>query len=101
MIQTRYSSQCTADPPDQHVDRPGHVLPLADEDIEHEAVEDHPHEADDGLEEPGQGEVVPRPRPRPGHRGVADREVGGRGEGGHGGQQQREMARPHGGTADR
>ena len=82
MIQARYSSQVTADPPDEHVDRPGHVLPLADEDVEHEAVEDHPNGPYDGLE---QGEVIPRSRPRPGNREVAHGDLAGRGEGDHGG----------------
>ena len=79
MVRTCYMIQTTDDAPDEHVDRPGHVLSLADEEVEHDAVEDDPDQADQGLEEPGQAEVVPRPRPRPGLRAVAHRHLGGRG----------------------
>ena len=79
MVRTCYMIQTTDDAPDEHVDRPGHVLPLADEDVEHDAVEDHPDQAHDGLEGPEVGELVPGPDDH--IRGVVGGGVGGRGEG--------------------
>ena len=45
--------------PDQEFDRVCHVLPLADEHVEDDAVEDHPDQAHDGLQGPEVGELVP------------------------------------------
>ena len=47
--------------PDQEIDGVCHVLPLADEHVEDDAVEDHPDQAHDGLQGPEVGELVPRP----------------------------------------
>ena len=45
--------------PDQEIDGVCHVLPLADEHVEDDAVEDHPDQAHDGLQRPEVGELVP------------------------------------------
>ena len=45
--------------PDQDIDRVCHVLSLADEHVEDDAVEDDPHQAHDGLQGPEVGELVP------------------------------------------
>ena len=45
--------------PDQDIDRFCHVLSLADEHVEDDAVESHPHQAHDGLQGPEVGELVP------------------------------------------